>query len=238
MTAAKSHGQSPRPLTAAITGVVATSMALSSVIPAAVASSKPSPASAQSKLRQLETAVAKEPRATFKITYAFRNGQGKGSYTVEQKPPEQLLRTSPPSPGEMIYNGRKTYYCSLYGSPKTCIIYPSVNASPVGSLMGVFFDIGTYVSTMKSWADMIGVNTAGFRVSFSNATFAGQRSDCVTWDFGRDNAKYCVTDNGILAYVGGSNGGSPSAFWLVSYSLNVSGSDFDLPAGAKITKLP
>lgn len=225
-------------LTALITGVSAASTVLAAVAPAVFASSKPPSGSAQTKLQRVEAAVDKEPRATFKITYAYRNNQAKGSYSLEQQPPDQLLQTSPPSPAELINNGKQIYDCALYGKPVTCIVYPSESASRARGLMGALFDVGTYVSTMKGWGAMIGTRIAGFRVSFSTATFAGQPSDCVSWDFGNQNAKYCVTDNGILAYVGGSGGGSSNAFWLTSYSSHVSRSDFSLPKGAKITKLP
>lgn len=225
-------------LTALITGVAAASMTLAAVTPAALASSKPPSGSAQSKLQELEAAIGKERKATFKITYAYRNKEGKGSYSVEQQPPDQLLRTSPPSPDELIYNGKQTYGCALYGKPITCVVYPSETASPVGALMGVLLDVGTYVSTMKGWEAMIGTRTPGFKVSFSTATFARQPSDCVSWNFGSQSAKYCVTDKGLLAYVGGSSGGSSNAFWLTSYSSHVRSSDFSLPKGAKVTKLP
>ncbi|MDA8356928.1 MAG: hypothetical protein M0Z95_11730, partial [Actinomycetota bacterium] len=48
-------------------------------------------------------AVGKESKATFKLTYAYRNSENKGSYSVEQQPPDQLFRTSPPSAAELIY---------------------------------------------------------------------------------------------------------------------------------------
>ena len=228
-----------RRLTALITGVAAASMTLAAVTPAALASSKPPSGSAQSKLQKLEAAVNKESKATFKITYAYRNNKSKGSYSVEQQPPNQLVRTSPPSPDELIYNGKQAYDCGLGGKPITCIVYPSQSATSVRALMGTLLDVGTYVSTMKGWEVMIGTRTPGFNVSFSTATFARQPSDCVRWSFGSQDAKYCVTDKGILAYVGGSNGhGSSNAFWLTSYSSHVSSSDFSLPKGAKVTKLP
>lgn len=226
-------------LMALATGAAVVFVTGAAVFPAALASAKPLSQKSKTKLQNLETAVGKESKATFKITYAFKNNASKGSYVVEQRPPAQLLRTSPPSPDEMIYNGKKTYDCSLSGNPITCIVYPSASASPVRALMASFLDVSSYVSIMKGWQAVIGAKSAGFKVSFSTATFAGQPSECVKWSFGIQKARYCVTDKGILAYVGGSSGhGTSNAFWLTHYSSHASSSDFSLPKGAKIAKLP
>jgi hypothetical protein len=71
-------------------------------------------------------------------------------------------------------------------------------------------------------------------ISFAVGTFAGQASQCVTWSYQGPNAKYCATDKGILAYVGGGSKGPSSNFELSSYSSNVNSSDLNLPKGAKM----
>jgi hypothetical protein len=87
---------------------------------------------------------------------------------------------------------------------------------------------------MQTWQSILAYDIAGAHISFTGATFAGQASQCVTWSYQGSSAKYCVTDKGILAFVGGGSKGSSSSFELSSYSSNVSSSDFNLPKGAKI----
>ena len=95
-----------------------------------------------------------------------------------------------------------------------------------------------YITIMQGWGELIAARVFGYRISFTRASFARQASECVTWSYHGSTTKYCVTDKGILAYVGGSGSGSSSSFELTAYSSRVNRSDFNLPKGVKITRLP
>jgi hypothetical protein len=77
-------------------------------------------------------------------------------------------------------------------------------------------------------------HAAGYDVTFSTASFAGQSATCATIAAAGKNAKYCVTKQGILAY----EGSSASSFTLTSYSSSPPASDFALPAGATVMSIP
>jgi hypothetical protein len=181
-------------------------------------------------LKGIEAAAAAESKATFSITYTSTGPGSQTEFTIEQKLPDQLFKAST---SEAIYNGKKTYYCSTSGKSTTCVPYGAIGSSPLEGLVEVY-SAGTYVTVMQSWQTILAYNLAGAHISFTSATFAGQASQCVTWGYQGSNAKYCVTDKGILAYVGGGNKSSSSNFELTSYSSNVNSSDFNLPKGAKI----
>lgn len=192
--------------------------------------------SAASRLKQIAAAAASESKATFDITYVTTGSGNTSQFTIEQKLPDQLFKQGS---GEVLYNGRKTYYCSSSPSGTTCLVYGSIDASPLAGLVEVY-SAATYIAIMQSWESILAYGIAGVHVSFTSATFARQASQCVTWSYQGSNAKYCVTDNGILAYVGGSSKGSSSSssFELKSYSPHVNSSDFNLPRGAKVSSYP
>jgi len=187
--------------------------------------------SAASKLKQIAAAAASESKATFDITYTSTGSGSPTQFTIEQKLPDQLFKSKS---GEVIYNGKKTYYCSSSGSTTTCFVYGTIDSSPLVGLVDVY-SATTYITIMQTWESILAYKIAGVHISFTGATFAGQASQCVTWSYQGSNAKYCVTDKGILAYVGGGSKGSSSNFELTRYSSNVNSSDFNIPKGAKIT---
>jgi hypothetical protein len=187
-------------------------------------------ASSVSKLKGIEAAAAAESKATFSITYTSTGSGSPSLFTIEQKLPDQLFKSNS---GEAIYNGKKTYYCSTDGKGATCVVYGAIGSSPLEGLVEVY-SAGTYITIMQSWQSLLAYNIAGVHISFTGATFARQASQCVTWSYQGSSAKYCVTDKGILAYVGGGSKGSSSNFELSRYSSNVNSSDFNLPKGAKI----
>ncbi len=75
----------------------------------------------------------------------------------------------------------------------------------------------------------------GIKVTTSSATFAGQPATCISATVRGKSGKYCVTKQGILAYVG-SNGSS--VFKMTKYSSKPSASLFTLPAGATTQTIP
>jgi hypothetical protein len=211
--------------------VVAGTAYAQSARPAIVRLPSTSPAD---RLNQIAAAAKAASKETFRLTYTSSGSGSSSKVTLEQKPPKQLFLSGT---GEVLFDGKKTYYCSTDSSAPTCIIYSSAGASPLAGMMEVY-SATPYLTVMQGWQEIIAARLAGFRISFSNAKFAGQPSTCVTWSYHGSSAKYCVTNKGILAYVGGSGSGSSSSFELTAFSTHVRDSDFKLPRGAKITSIP
>jgi hypothetical protein len=210
-----------------------TSAAASTTTTAAGPSTTGSSSSALASLNKLASSAQHASNSTFSLTYVS-TGSSPSTVILEQKPPMQLFKSGT---GEVVFDGRKAYYCDTSSTPATCMSYGSAGSSPLGSMMSAY-DAGTYAGIMKGWEGLVSAGIAGYHISFSTATFAGQPSDCVTWDYQGDKAKYCVTTSGVLAFVGGGSGSSSSTFELTKYSTSVSAADFSLPKGATITKVP
>jgi len=179
--------------------------------------------------------VGNESKATFKLTYTTSSSGTSTTIVLEQSPPKQVFRSG--GTGEILFNGTKTYYCSTGSTPPTCIQEASTQATPLGALIGIYSG-KTALGVMQGWKSEIAAGIVGYHVSFSNATYAGQASQCVTWSYQTSSAKYCVTNSGVLAYAGGGSAGSSGALTLTSYSSSPPASDFNLPAGATVTSLP
>jgi hypothetical protein len=187
----------------------------------------------------LATAVANESKATFKLSYTTNSSGSSTTIVLEQAPPKQVFRSGSGtgSGGEILFDGTKSYYCSTGSTPPTCIQEASTAASPLGALIGVYSG-KTALSVMQGWKSEITAGIVGYHVSFSNATYAGQASQCVTWSYQASSAKYCVTNTGVLAFAGGGSGSSSGGLTLTSYSPSAPASDFNLPPGAHVTTLP
>jgi hypothetical protein len=189
-------------------------------------------ASPASELKAIAAEAQKESKATFKLTYTTSGSGSAQAITLEQKPPDQLFKSGS---SEVIYNGKTTYYCTTSGKTTQCQTFGSIGESPLAAIVGVY-SASTYITIMQTWQTIVSMAIPGFKISFTNATFAGLASKCVSWSYQGSNAKYCVADIGVLAYVGGAGkGSSTSTFALTGYSSHVSGSDFSLPKGAKLT---
>ncbi len=201
-------------------------------------SSKPKPPNTkqiETELNKLATSAGGESKATFSVTYDFKNAGSTGEVTLKQMGGDELFSTGT---GEILYNGKQTYYCSLSTALTTCIKYGSATTSPLGATMGIY-ESGVYVDAMKSWAGLVESRVAGYHVSFTNKTIAGQPSTCVTWSYKGNNETYCVTDHGVLASVGGSTAnGSTFSFTLAKFSSTVASSAFTLPKDAKVISEP
>jgi hypothetical protein len=182
-----------------------------------------------SQLQALTASVQAAEHGTFKAVYTSVNANGtNATVTIEQMPPKTLFSTGQ---GDIIFDGSKTYYCSNGG--KQCVVYGAGAANPLAALTNLFSP-ATAVTALQQAEGYAAAKTAGYNVSFSSQTFAGQSSKCVSGNGSQGNFKYCITNSGILAY-GGGNGNS---FSLTSYSSSVSSSDFSLPAGATVITLP
>jgi len=179
-------------------------------------------------------ATQDESKLIFKASYLSEGSGSPSTVTIEQEPPDQLFSSSN---GELLVSGGKTYYCSSSNGKETCIIYGSAADSPMALVMGVFAG-STYATIMQGWQTIVGAGLTGFHFSVTSQSFAGQASKCGNWSYQGSGEKYCITDSGVLAYVGTTSGSTLSTtFELTSFSTNVSSSDFNVPAGAIITSL-
>jgi hypothetical protein len=75
----------------------------------------------------------------------------------------------------------------------------------------------------------------GIHVTESTQTFAGQNATCLSATVRGQTGKYCVTNQGLLAYIGGTGG---STFKMTKYSGNPSPTLFKLPANATTVTVP
>ncbi len=192
--------------------------------------------STSSKLTQFAGDVAKESKATFKLTYKTF-GTTPVTLTLEQLPPDQaFIETSSDSTFEMLYNGSKTYYCTLLSTGSVCEQYTSKSATPLSDLIDIYSGADE-LSAIRSWETYVTSGINGYKVSFSTATFGGQSSQCVTWSYQTTTVKYCVTKSGVLAYDAAGTGGKAlePVFELIGYSTSVPAPDFALPKGATVT---
>jgi hypothetical protein len=197
--------------------------------------------SSSAKLDQIESAISKESSASFKLVYKTSGTGTPSTITIAQMPPKQSFMVSGGSSGsggEMIYDGKKTYYCSNSsgGTGPVCISYGSLSSTPLASIVDVYSG-QTAVTALKSWQSELAAGITGYHQSFSSASFAGQSAQCVSWTYNGSTAKYCVTNSGILAYVGDQTSSGSHSFQLESYSGSPSASEFQLPAGAKVESL-
>jgi hypothetical protein len=201
------------------------------VAPRSTTPKPPTKKQIQYELNKLASEAGKEAKATFKITYVWKNSASSGSVTLEQKPPDEAFSTGT---GKFIYNGKKTYYCTVSSSYSECITYASLSTNPLAGTMHVY-DSSLYIDAMKGWETVVASGIAGYKVSFSSANFAGQPSECVNWSYKGISDKYCVTNNDLLAYTGGSTAaGQTFSFTLKSFTSSVSSSDFQPPKGAHV----
>src|ERR1700722_10013035 len=84
----------------------------------------PDGSSSVSKLKGIEAAAAAESKATFSITYTSTGSGSPTQFTIEQKLPDQLFKSSS---SEAIFNGKKAYYCSTSVKSTTCVSYFAIS---------------------------------------------------------------------------------------------------------------
>jgi hypothetical protein len=167
--------------------------------------------------------------ATFKATYKS-TGSSSGTFVFAQKPPKTYFTSGD---SQLIDTGTTTYICSGSSGTPTCIA-SSGSSNPLAGVLGLFngATITTFLQTARAQA---AAHAAGYTLSYSDATYAGQPSKCVTATGPSGTSKYCVTDSGIIAYVSTPGG---NVFELTDYTTSLSDSDFQLPAGATTQTLP
>jgi hypothetical protein len=239
--------------TRALAGAAVLALVAVLVLPATAASAR---SISRANLKALTNSINRAKNLTYQATYTSVNGGQTSTVTIAQSPPKSNFSTSS---GQVINDGKNTYYCSTSGSG-------SGNSGSSGST-GSSGNSGSTSSTSKTGAvqcisvkgsnPLLGLESAfspalalqafseaqqglvsrlfGIKVSSSSATYAGQPSTCVTVNVRGRSGKYCVTKQGLLAYAGAS---SASYFQLTKYSSSPASSLFSLPAGATTKTLP
>jgi hypothetical protein len=182
---------------------------------------------AAAQIQALSASVQSAQHATFKAVYTLTGTSANATVTLEQKPPKSLFSSGD---GLVINNGTTTYFCSTSGQ-KVC--ESSTGANPLASLAATLSPAAA-ITAMQQAQSQVAAHIAGYDVTFSSQSFAGQSSTCMNVSAQGQSAKYCVTKDGILAY----SGAAGSSFSLTSFSGSVSDSDFTLPAGTSIVTIP
>jgi len=186
------------------------------------------------ELQALSSKVQTGKGATFKATYTQTGGSSSTQTIVfEQKPPKSYFSSGS---GSVINDGTTTYFCSNNsgGGAPTCISSSS-STNPLAAILDIFSG-AAFTTFAQSAQAQAAAHAAGYNLSFSSDSFAGQASHCVTATGPTGTTKYCVTDDsGIIAYVSTPDG---NVFQLTGFTTSVSDGDFSLPAGATTETLP
>lgn len=184
--------------------------------------------SAASRLASLSKTLDDAQGSTFKATYsADYNGQSQ-TMTIAQDPPKSLFEVAN---AVIVDTGSSTYYCPTTPNP-TCV--NTTQENPVSGLVNAFSPKAA-LGQLQAAQAAVTSKAAGYDISFSSATFAGQPSSCVATKEGSASWKYCVTDAGQLAY---ASSGPQQVFQMTSFTSSVSPSIFVLPMGATVMTVP
>jgi outer membrane lipoprotein-sorting protein len=187
-------------------------------------------AGVSAELAAIAAKVQSGKGATFKATYKSTGTNSSGTIVFAQKPPKSSFSSGST---QLIDNGSTTYICTAESATTTCLA-SSGSTNPLAGVLGLFngATITTFLQTARAQA---AAHAAGYTLSYSTASYAGQPSKCVTAKGPSGASKYCVTDSGIVAYVSTPDG---NVFELTDYSTDVPDAQFQLPAGATTQTLP
>jgi hypothetical protein len=182
-------------------------------------------------LSALTTLAQAGQSATFSATYTYTASGKSQSITFAQSPPKSLFKVG--TTALILTDGSKSTYCGA----TTCYTV-AADANPLLTLT-YLFDGTTFADSvqMYSGAAAAQLATEGISLSFSNSTYAGQPSKCVTVHDSKGTTKtftWCVATNGIL-----DDWTSPTAkFALTAFTASPPSSDFTLPPGDKVIAAP
>jgi hypothetical protein len=181
---------------------------------------------AELDLAKMLATMDKKVTTPFRATYTDRGSTIPANVTLEQMPPDQLLKWQNT---ELLFNGKDAYRC-VTEPAVSCDNYGGFGANPLQTLTNVL-SADAYVSAIKSWQKVVTEGGSGYSLSLSPRTFAGQPSECISWKYQGSGIEYCVSAGGVLSYVRVSGTSTRSTYSVVlkSYSTKVSASDFSLP---------
>jgi hypothetical protein len=232
------------------------------VVTLAVALLPTLPASARglsnAQIQQLEKKLNNGKKATYSATYVSSDGS---TITISQQGGKSNFTASDGS--SVINTGKKTYYCSKNtsgnsgSSGSTGSTGNSGNSGNSGSTTTTTKAGGLQCLTESGTGPLAGLvnlfspalllnvlnedkvsaeaHALGIHVTTSTQKFAGQNATCLSATVRGKTGKYCVTNQGLLAYIGGTGG---STFKMTKYSSSPSTSLFQLPAGATTVTIP
>lgn len=219
------------------------------------------PASAKglsnSQIQQLENRLNQGKKATYSATYVSSDGS---TVTISQQGGKSNFSSADGS--SVINTGKKTYFCSKNsgnsgssgnsgntgssgnsgnsGSTTTttkagglqCITESGSN--PLAGLVNAFSP-ALLLNVLNEDKVSAEARALGIHVTESTQKFAGQNATCLSATVRGQTGKYCVTNQGLLAFVGGTGG---QTFKMTKYSGSPSPSLFKLPANATTVTIP
>jgi hypothetical protein len=222
------------------------------MLPALPASAK---GLSQSQINSLEKNLNNAKKLTYQVTYSQVDGGKTTTVTIAQASGKSNFTTGDGS--SVINTGKKTYYCSANSSSNSGSTGNSGNSGNSGSTTTTTKAGSLQCVTTSGANPLLGFENAfsaapltallneskasavaralGIKVTTSTQNFAGQQATCLSATVHGNTGKYCVTKQGILAYVGTGNG---TYFKMTKYSSKPSSSLFKLPAGATTKTIP
>ena len=177
---------------------------------------------------ELDAKLKAAAKLTFTATYETREGSdAPKTYRVVQQPPKGAYLTEDSS---LIDDGTQLASCSRSAGTWTC---RRVGDHSDGGFFGGAFAAYGVASPLAFLPGLrAAAAIAGFTTKRDKESFAGQDSDCVTFDkSGSDGGhfKYCTTADGILALT--EDGKSTTK--LAAYKSSVDAKDLEPPAKVK-----
>jgi hypothetical protein len=186
--------------------------------------------STASNLSSLTSLAAAGKNATFKAVYTYTSAGKTQTITFAQSPPKSLFKVG--TSGDIINDGTTSYYCGAG------VCYASKSSSnPLVSLTGLF-DGQEFLDNVQNYpATEAALAAHGLTLTYSNSSYAGQPSKCVTVHSTKGSTKtftWCVATNGIMtSWAAGS-----ASFSLTSFTTSPPASDFQVPAGYRVVNAP
>ena len=193
-------------------------------------------------------------KLTYSATYVSSDGS---TVTIAQQSGKSNFTSSDGS--SIINTGKKTYYCSKSDSGNTGATGNSGNsgnsgggstttttqagglqcitesgANPLAGIVNLFSPALLLNVLNEDKASAV-AHALGIKVTQSSQKIAGQNTTCLSATVRGQSGKYCVTDKGLLAYIGGTGG---STFKMTKYSGSPSPTLFKLPANATTVTIP
>jgi hypothetical protein len=205
----------------------------------------------QSQLKTIENNLKNAKKLTYEATYESVSGSKTTSITIAQSSGKSNFTTS--DGGSVISTGTKTYFCQPNSSSNSGGTGNSGNSgtttttkaggvqciteSGTSPLLGLqaAFSPTALIGVLNEDKSALVARALGIKVTTSSQTFAGQPTTCISATVHGQSGKYCVTKQGLLAYVGSSTG---TVFKMTKYSSKPSASLFVLPAGATTVTTP
>jgi hypothetical protein len=112
--------------------------------------------------------------------------------------------------------------------------YTASGANPLSGVAGLFSP-ALLLGLLSEAKAKVAARVLGIKLTTSTQTFAGQSATCLSGTVQGKTGKYCVTNQGLLAYVGGTG---QATFKMTKYSSKPSASLFQLPANATTVTIP